>query len=80
MASFHLSNRTPFLSSGWAGPSIRMDDDEYRTYKLLKETVKRQEQENKQAENKRRAIEGLPLLKDSMITKAKRNLLKVVKF
>ncbi|KAI4284739.1 MAG: hypothetical protein L6R38_001195 [Xanthoria sp. 2 TBL-2021] len=78
MASFHLSNRTPILSSAWAGPSLRMDEDEYRSYKLIKATVKRQEEEKKQAENKRRVIEGLPPLKDSVATKAKRSLLKVM--
>lgn len=60
MASFHLSNRAPILSSAWAGPSLRMDEDEYRTYKLIKATVKRQEEEKKQAEKKRRVMEGLP--------------------
>lgn len=54
IASLHLSTRNPILSSAWAGPSIRMDEHEYRTYKLLKATVKRQEAEKRQAEKERR--------------------------
>lgn len=33
---------------------MRMDEHEYRTYKLLQETVKRQDAEKKQAEKERR--------------------------
>ncbi|KAL8736816.1 MAG: hypothetical protein Q9166_000182 [cf. Caloplaca sp. 2 TL-2023] len=65
------------MSSGWAGPggkSSPMNDTEYRTYKLIKETIKRQEQEKKDAENSRRLSEGLPPLRDSLATKAKKNV------
>ncbi|KAI4230351.1 MAG: hypothetical protein L6R36_000162 [Xanthoria steineri] len=75
IASLHLSTRNPILSSAWAGPSIRMDEHEYRTYKLLQETVKRQYAERRQAEKERRRAE-----KDGggVVAKAKRGLLKVV--
>ncbi|KAI4232117.1 MAG: hypothetical protein LQ349_005199 [Xanthoria aureola] len=75
MASLHLSPRNPILSSAWAAPSIRMDEHEYRTYKLLQETVKRQDAEKKQAEKERRRAG-----KDGggVVAKAKRGLLKVV--
>ncbi|KAI4109828.1 MAG: hypothetical protein LQ339_001612 [Xanthoria mediterranea] len=74
IASLHLSTRNPILSSAWAGPSIRMDEHEYRTYKLLKETIKRQDAEKRQAEKERRRA-----VKDGgVVAKAKRGLLKVV--
>lgn len=53
IASLHLSTRNPILSSAWAGPSIRMDEHEYRTYKLLQETVKQQEADKRHAEKER---------------------------
>lgn len=37
-----------------------MNDDEYRTYKLVKEAVKRREQEKKDADNAQRSSDGLP--------------------
>ncbi|CAL8578811.1 hypothetical protein XPA_004584 [Xanthoria parietina] len=75
IASLHLSTRNPILSSAWAGPSIRMDEHEYRTYKLLQATVKRQEAEKRHAEKERRRAG-----KDGggVVAKAKRGLLKVV--
>ncbi|KAL8895411.1 MAG: hypothetical protein Q9192_003646 [Flavoplaca navasiana] len=83
-ACFHLSPRTPILSSALTSPNIRMDEAEYRTYKLLKASVKRQDQEKKQdlkaAEKKRKEIEGETSLQDSMANKAKRGLKKVVMF
>ena len=61
-ACFHLSPRTPILSSALTSPNLCMDEAEYRTYKLLKANVKLQNQERKQelktAEKKRKEIEG----------------------
>ncbi|KAL8845412.1 MAG: hypothetical protein Q9176_000048 [Flavoplaca citrina] len=83
-ACFHLSPRTPILSSALTSPNIRMDDAEYRTYKVLKASVKLQNQERKQelkaAEKKRKEIEGETSFQDSMVIKAKRGLKKVVMF
>ncbi|KAL8872072.1 MAG: hypothetical protein Q9198_007274 [Flavoplaca austrocitrina] len=83
-ACFHLSPRTPILSSALTSPNIRMDEAEYRTYKLLKAHVKLQNQERKQelrtAEKKRKEIERETSFQDSMANRAKRGLKKVVMF
>ncbi|KAI4243004.1 MAG: hypothetical protein L6R40_003695 [Gallowayella cf. fulva] len=81
MSSFYLSKRAPIMSSGWSGPggkSSPMNDDEYRTYKLVKEAVKRREQEKKDADNAQRSSDGLPPLTDNLATRAKKALLKII--
>ncbi|KAL8661841.1 MAG: hypothetical protein Q9168_008343 [Polycauliona sp. 1 TL-2023] len=58
-AWLHLSNRNPILSSATASPLIRMDEEEYREYKLAKQIAKQNKQESKRAEKKRKEIEGV---------------------
>ncbi|KAM0803547.1 hypothetical protein BDR22DRAFT_886381 [Usnea florida] len=60
--------------SGWTGPGARtapQNQQENANYAAIKAQVEKREQEKRDAENARRASEGLPPLKDSAWSKAK---------
>lgn len=69
------------MSSGWIGPGARgapQNQEDNANYAAIKAQVEKDEKEKREAENARRASEGLPPLKDSVWSKIKKAVQKAL--
>ncbi|CAF9916849.1 hypothetical protein IMSHALPRED_003310 [Imshaugia aleurites] len=67
------------MSSGWIGPGARgspQNQQDNANYAAIKAQVEKDEKEKREAENERRASEGLPPLKDGVWSKVKKGVQK----